>query len=67
MNKVEAQTQNMVKSSYGLVHPLKTTSLGDIPHVPKFVQIKKQIIESVSMASPVVQQLKDMITNTIRA
>ena len=67
MNKVEAQAQNMVESCQGLTHSQKIMSLSDAPHASKLVQIKGKTIESTLMASLYVQQLQDMITNTIKA
>ncbi|KAL6313583.1 hypothetical protein AAG906_006951 [Vitis piasezkii] len=68
INKVEAQVQNTGESSHGLNHPLNVASpLDDAPHTYRTMQGERQMMEFVSMASLSVQQLQDMITNTIRA
>ena len=45
----------------------KIVSLSDKLHASKLVQIRGKTIESALMASLYVQQLQDMITNTIKA
>ena len=68
INKVEAQVQNTGKSSQGLNHLLNVASpLDDVPHTYRIMQVKRQMTESVLVASLSVQQIQDMITNTIRA
>ena len=68
INKVEAQIQNMGESSQGLNHlPNVASPLDDAPHAYRTIQIKRQMTESASMTSLSIQQLQDMITNTIRA
>ena len=68
INKVEAQVQNTGESSHGLNHPSNVASpLDDAPHMYRTMQVEKQTAESTSVASLSVQQLQDMITNTIRA
>ena len=68
INKVEAQVQNMGESSQGLNHlPNVASPLDDAPHTYRTMQVERQTTESASVASLFVQQLQDMITNTIRA
>ena len=68
INKVEAQVQNTGESSQGLNHLLNVASpLDDAPHMYRTMQVERQMTESTSVASLLVQQLRDMITNTIRA
>ena len=68
INKVEAQVQNTGESSQRLNHlPNVASHLDDAPHVYRTMQVEKQMAKSASMASLFVQQLQDMITNTIRA
>lgn len=50
MNKVEAQTQNTIKSSQGLTHPLGAVSPSDAPYVSKSMQVGRQIIKFASVA-----------------
>ena len=53
--------------SQGFNHLLNVTfPLNDAPHTYKTIQGERQTIESASVASLSVQQLQDMITNTIR-
>ena len=66
MNKVEAQAQNIVESSQGLTYPLKIVFLDNASHTSKLVQIKRQIVESSLVTLLSIQQLQDMITNTIK-
>ena len=40
-------------------------SLGNTPHTSKSVQIERQTVESTLVVSLSIQQLQDMITNTI--
>ena len=54
----------MGESSQRLNHLLN--ALDDAPHVSKTVQVEVQTTKSTSVASLFVQQLQDMITNTIR-
>ena len=68
INKVEAQVQNMGESSQWLNHLLNVASpLDDARHVYKTMQVKRQTTEFASIVSLFVQQLQDMITDTIRA
>ena len=68
INKVETQIQNMSESSQGLNHLLNVTShLDDAPHAYRRVHVERQTAKSISMASLSIQQLQDMIINTIRA
>ena len=68
INKVETQVQNAGESSHGLNHPpIVASPLDDAPHTYKTMQCERQTTESASVASLSVQQLQDMITNTIRA
>ena len=68
INKVEAQVQNMGESSQGLNHFLNVASLlDDAPHAYRTIQVERQTTESALVASLSIQQLQDMITNTIRA
>ena len=68
INKVEAQVQNTGESSQGLNHlPNVASLLDDAPHMYRTMQVERQMIESASVASLSVQQLQDMITNTIKA
>ena len=67
INKVEAQVQNTGDSSQGLNHlPNVASPLDDAPHTYKTMQVERQTTECASLASSSVQQLHDMITNTIR-
>ena len=67
INKVEAQVQNMGESSQGLNHfPNVASPLDEAPHTYRTMQVKRQTTESALVASLSVQQLQDMITNTIR-
>ncbi|KAJ9705765.1 hypothetical protein PVL29_003729 [Vitis rotundifolia] len=60
--------QNTGESSQGLNHlPNVASPLDDAPHAYRTVQTERQTAESASVASLSVQQLQDMITNTIRA
>ena len=68
INKVEAQVQNTGESSQGLNHLSDIASpLDNAPHTYKTMQIERQTAEFASMASLSVQQLQDMIINTIKA
>ena len=68
INKVEAQVQNTGESSHGLNHSSNVASpLDDAPHMYRTMLGERQTMESASMASLSIQQLQDMITNTIRA
>ena len=68
INKVEAQVQNMGESSQRLNHlPNVTSHLDDAPHTYRIMQVERQTTESTSVASLSIQQLQDMITNTIGA
>ena len=67
INKVEAQVQNTGESCQGLNHlPNVASPLDDAPHTYT-MQIERQTAEFASMASLSVQQLQDMIINTIKA
>ena len=67
INKVEVQVQNTGESSQGLNHlPNVAFPLNDAPHTYRTMQIERQMTKSASMASLSIQQLQDMITNTIR-
>ena len=67
INKVKTQVQNMGKSSQGLNHLSNIASpLDNAPHTYT-MQIERQTAEFASMASLSVQQLQDMIINTIKA
>ncbi|WJZ97502.1 hypothetical protein VitviT2T_016103 [Vitis vinifera] len=68
INNIEAQVQNIGESSQGLNHlPNVASPPDDAPHASKAMQVKGQTTKSTSVASLSVQQLQDMITNTIRA
>ena len=68
INKVKAQVQNTSESSQGLNHLSNVASLLDkAPHTYRTMQVERQTVESALVASLSVQQLQDMITNTIRA
>ena len=68
INKVKVQVQNTGESSQRLNHlPNVASHLDDAPHVYRTMQVEKQTTKSASVASLFVQQLQDMITNTIRA
>ena len=68
INKVEAQVQNTGELNQGLNHlPNVAFPLDDAPHTYRTIQVERQTAESASVASLSVQQLQDMITNTIRA
>ena len=68
INKVEAQVQNLRESSQGFNHlPNVASPLDDAPHTYKTMQVETQTTKSASVVSLFVQQLQDMITNTIRA
>ena len=68
INKVETQVQNTSESSQGLNHlPNIASPLDDAPHTYRIMQVERQTVESASVTSLSVQQLQDMITNTIRA
>ena len=68
INEVEAQVQSMSESSQGLNHlPIVAFPLDEPPHTYRTMQVERQTAESASMVSLSVQQLQDMITNTIRA
>lgn len=68
INKVEAQVQNTSESSHRLNHLSNVASpLDDAPHTYRTMQGERETTEFASMASLSVQQLQDMITNTIRA
>ena len=57
-----------MRVSQGLNHfPNVASPLDDVPHMYRTMQVEKQTAESTSVASLSVQQLQDMITNTIRA
>ena len=57
----------MGESSQGLNHLLNVASSPDnAPHMSKTMQIEKQMIEFASVVSLSIQQIQDMITNTIR-
>ena len=68
INKVEAQVQNTGESSQELNYLSNVaSSLNDVPHASRIVQVERQTMEFASIASLFVQQLQDMIANTIRA
>ena len=68
IKKVKAQVQNTCDSSQGLNHLLNVAfPLNDAPHMYRIMQVERQMAESTSMTSLSIQQLQDMITNTIRA
>ena len=57
----------MGESSQGLNHLLNVAfSLDNAPHMSKTVQVEKQMTEFASVVSLSIQQIQDMITNTIR-
>ena len=68
INKVETQVQNTGESSQGLNHlSIVASPLNDAPHTYRTMQVERQAAESALVASLSIQQLQDMITNTIRA
>ena len=68
INKVEVQVQNTGESSQRLNYlPNVASSLNGAPHVSRTMQVGRQTMESTSVASLSIQQLQDMITNTIKS
>ena len=68
INKVEVQVQNTSESSQRLNYlPNVASPLNDALHVSRTMQVGRQTMESTSVASLLIQQLQDMITNTIKA
>ena len=57
----------MGESSQGLNHlPNVASPLDDAPHAYRTIQVERQTTEFALVASLSIQQLQDMITNTIR-
>ena len=68
INKVEAQVQNTGESSHGLNHlPNVASPLDHASHTYRTMQVERQTSEFASVVLLSVQQLQDIITNTVRA